>query len=66
MTVKLLVGALLIAAGALRLCRMATRDDRPVGPGQALLDFTTGAPLESVLAVGAIVFGLIVAVAALL
>lgn len=63
---KLALGLALVAAGGAWLARMAARRERPVSPPQALLDFATGAPLESVLAVGCVIFGVIVAVAGLL
>lgn len=56
---KVLIGAIFIGVGLVVLHRMATREHNPVAPGQALIDFATGAPRESVLAVGAIIFGLI-------
>ena len=52
-------GLVLSAAGLIWLTWMALRRERPVTPLQALVDFTTGAPLESVLAVGLLGLGLL-------
>ena len=60
---KLIIGLAFLLLGALLLRRLATRSERPIGPLQALIDFTTGAPLDSVLAIGAVIFGLIVTAA---
>jgi hypothetical protein len=54
---RLWLGVAAILAATLWLSRMAWRQRRPVQPGQAFFDFLTGAPRESVLAIGLLLLG---------
>ena len=62
---RLLAGLFCLVLGALWLLRMHRRDRARRTPAQALLDFLTGAPIESVLCIGLIVFGLLLIAAAM-
>ena len=54
---RLWLGLATVLASILWLRRMAGRERRPVRPGQAVFDFLTGAPRESVLAIGLLLLG---------
>ena len=63
---RLVLGLACVVAGVVWLFAMGRRRRHPVPPGQALFDFLTGAPIESVLSIGLVLFGVILILAQLL
>jgi hypothetical protein len=63
---RAVLGGVLLGIGGVWLVWMALRRERRVDPLQALMDFSTGAPIESVLSVALTLAGLVLLLAQVL
>jgi hypothetical protein len=60
---KLILGFIFIFIGTGWMIYASKREKNRKAPGQIVIDFFTGSPIESVLIIGSILFGLIALVA---